>query len=341
MLDLLNPAIEARAVCSNVVPKEGESLVLALADAYDCSELRDSVDRVASVRGVDWVLFHEAKINMGWMSKFWTLLTRTFIIKARDPSVLVTQIATAIFMGLIFGSIYFDTYGKDKAELAILDTQMCVTMTVVMSVWLPFDVTLTFPKERRVFLRERKAGLYPTTAFYFARILADMPMHIVAATIQALIIYYMAQLRMGVHYFVFVNVLGVLVGASLMQTIGAICRTFEEANLLMMPVMMLAMMTSTSFVRQVPSWMEWMKGISVMGLLADVASYWEFRNASPSLGNGEQVLEEYNIRIQSADDVLEAIAVLVAILLAARLVTFLGVKFLHTGRSSCAENLAD
>jgi ABC-type multidrug transport system permease subunit len=341
MLDLLNPAIEAQAICSNVVPKEGESLVLALADAYDCSELRDSVDRVASVRGVDWVLFHEAKINMGWMSKFWTLLTRTFIIKARDPSVLVTQIATAIFMGLIFGSIYFDTYGKDKAELAILDTQMCVTMTVVMSVWLPFDVTLTFPKERRVFLRERKAGLYPTTAFYFARILADMPMHIVAATIQALIIYYMAQLRMGVHYFVFVNVLGVLVGASLMQTIGAICRTFEEANLLMMPVMMLAMMTSTTFVRQVPSWMEWMKGISVMGLLADVASYWEFRNASPSLGNGEQVLEEYNIRIQSADDVLEAIAVLVAILLAARLVTFLGVKFLHTGRSSCAENLAD
>jgi hypothetical protein len=341
MLDLLNPAIEAQAVCSNVVPKEGESSVLAFADAYDRSELRDAVDRVASVHGVDWALFEEAKVNVGWMSKFWTLLTRTFLVKSRDPNVLVTQITTAVFMGLIFGSIYFNTYGKDKAELAILDTQMCVTMTVVMSVFIPFDVTLTFPKERQVFLRERKAGLYPTTAFYFARILADMPMHIVAATIQALIIYYMAQLRMGVQYFVFVNVLGVLVGASLMQMIGAICRTFEEANLMAMPVMMLAMMTSTSFVRQVPSWLEWTKSISVMGLLADVASYWEFRDASPSLVSGAPVLEEYNIRIQSTDDVLEAVAVLAAILLATRLATFLGVKFLHTGRSSCAENLAD
>lgn len=165
-------------------------------------------------------------------------------------------------------------------------------------------------------------------------------MHIVAATIQALIVYYMARLQMGVHCFVFVNVFGVLVGASLMQMIGAICRTFEEANLVVMPVMMLAMMTSTSFIRQVPSWLEWTKSISVIGLLADVASYWEFHGA-PSLVGGGNVLEEYNFRIQSADDVLETVAVLVAILLATRFVTFLGVKFLHTGRSSCAENLAD
>lgn len=341
MLDLLNPAIEAQAVCSNVVPKEGEPLVLALADAYDRSELRDAVDRVASVRGVDWGLFQEAKVNVGWMSKFWTLLTRTFLVKSRDPNVLVTQMTTAVFMGIILGSLYYDTYGKDKAEFAFLDTQTCITMTVVMSVFLPFDVILTFPKERQVFLRERKAGLYPTTAFYFARILADVPMHIVAATIQALIVYYLARLRMGVHCFVFVNVFGVLVGASLMQMIGAICRTFEEANLVVMPVMMLAMMTSTSFIRQVPSWLEWTKSISVIGLLADVASYWEFHGASPSLVGWGNVLEEYNFRIQSADDVLETVAVLVAILLATRFVTFLGVKFLHTGRSSCAENLAD
>merc|ERR1719330_1449241 len=108
-------------------------------------------------------LLVETKVNIGWMSKFWTLLSRTFLIKTRDPQVMVTQIATAIFMGLIFGGIYFDTYSKDKAELAILDAQMCITMSFVMAVWLPFDVTVTFPRERRMFLRERKAGLYPTT----------------------------------------------------------------------------------------------------------------------------------------------------------------------------------
>merc|ERR1740138_157323 len=105
-------------------------------------------------------------------------------------------------MGVIFGGVYFDTYGKDQLDFAILDTQMCITMTIVMAVWLPFDVILTFPKERQIFLRERKAGLYPTTAYYFARVLADVPMHVVSATVMASMIYPMAQLRMGIHYFI-------------------------------------------------------------------------------------------------------------------------------------------
>jgi len=324
---------------------------LALADAFDRSELRELVPGLSSASGVDHALVRGGKVRVGWLSKFWTLLCRTFIIKARDPMVLATQLGTAVFMGLIFGGVYFDSYGKPEIEFAILDTQMCITMTVVMVMWLPFDVVLTFPKERQIFLRERKAGLYPTTAYYLARILADVPMHVVAATIMASMIYPMAQLRMGIHYFILVNVLGVLVGAAVMQAIGAICRSFEEANMLMMPVMMLAMMTSTTFVRQVPGWLGWMKEVSMMGLLADLAMYLEFRDfdtadfawqyAWPDQSGREQVLDKYAVSIKTSQDAVNAVLVLVAILGVARLITFLAVKFMHTGRSSCAENLAD
>ena len=57
-----------------------------------------------------------------------------------------------------------------QVSFAILDAQMCIVMSVLMAVWLPYDVTLTFPLERRIFLRERKAGLYTTSSFYCARI---------------------------------------------------------------------------------------------------------------------------------------------------------------------------
>lgn len=70
-------------------------------------------------------------------------------------------------------------------------------MAVLMAVWLPYDVTLTFPKERRIFLRERKAGLYTTSQFYLARITADAPAHTVSALIMALIIWGMAGLQLG------------------------------------------------------------------------------------------------------------------------------------------------
>jgi ABC-type multidrug transport system permease subunit len=266
---------------------------------------------------------------------------RTFLIKMRDPMVLATQLGTAIFMGLIFGGLYFNVYDKEEEAFAVLDAQMCITMAVVMTMFLPFDVTLTFPKERKVFLRERKAGLYPTTAFYTSRILADMPMHVLAAVVMSLIIYSMAGLRMELMLFIAVNVYSVLVGAAMMQCIGAVCRTFEEANLLMMPVMFLTMMTSSSFVRQVPGWLTWMRDISVMGLLADTAMYWEFRNYSTDEYSGDQVLASAAVRIRSDAEVMEAMLSVLVVLLAARLTTLIAVKFLHTGRSSCAENLRD
>ena len=151
----------------------------------------------------------------------------------------------------------------------------------------------------------------------------------------------MAGLRMGFLQFAGINVIAILVGAAIMQLIGAMCRTFEEANLLMMPVMMIAMMASTAFVRQVPSWLQWMRDISVMGLLADLAMYLEFRDARPEVGVGQDILSDYGVLTRSDGDALHAVCVVLIIMGIASVGTFLAVKFLHTGRSSCAENLAD
>ena len=40
-------------------------------------------------------------------------------------------------------------YDKESVTFSILDTQMCIVMSVLMAVWLPYDVTLTF-EERRI-----------------------------------------------------------------------------------------------------------------------------------------------------------------------------------------------
>ena len=123
----------------------------------------------------------------------------------------------------------------------------------------------------------------------------------------------MAGLRMGFLQFAGINVVAILVGAAIMQLIGAMCRTFEEANLLMMPVMMIAMMASTAFVRQVPSWLQWMRDISVMGLLADLAMYLEFRDARPEVGVGQDILSDYGVLTRSNGDALHAICVVLII----------------------------
>jgi len=280
-----------------------------------------------------------AAARAGWLSKFATILVRTFLIKMRDPIVLATQISSAIFMGVIFGIFYWQTYDKE-AEYVVLDTQMAVTMTVLMSVFLPYDVTLTFPKERQIFLRERRSGLYTTSVFYCARILADMPFHILAACIMTIITYYMEGLRMGLGICMLLQVGGILVGASLMQLIGAISSSFEEANILLLLLMMFTMMLSSGFVRVVPGWMTWARDISIMGLLGDLCLYYEFADLDPAYGTTDQVLSAAAVRIKSEEDVVSALLIMLGIFLVARFLTFLAVKFMYTGRSF-AEDMAD
>jgi ABC-type multidrug transport system ATPase subunit len=350
LLDALNPAIaKAMDIPMQVIPAGCEDVPGLLAELFLQSALRNEVDKdpklpaggIAEVPKELSALVQARKQPVGACGKFVTILHRTFLIKCRDPIVAATLIFTAIMMGVMFGILYFQSYKDKTTHFAILDTQMAITMVVTMIVFLPYDVTLTFPKERQIFLRERKAGLYSTEVFFFARITADMPMHLIAAGIMSFIVYFMAGLKCGVGLFMCLSIFGILVGASLMQMIGALSRSFEEANLLMMLILMLSMVMSSAFVREVPSWLVWMREVSVMGLLADMAVYMEFKDSTAeTYGEAQALFENYAIRLRDDDDVASAAWTLFAIWLISRILCWFAVKFMHTGRSF-KENLLD
>jgi len=339
LLDALNPSIGLQGTVMRALPDNCADMGECLADLFDKSSQAAS-EGADDTMGEDISGVFGAKAwTANWLTKYWTVLYRTFLIKMRDPIVLMTQISSAIMLGLIFGVLYWKCYDRDDMYV-ILDTQMAVTMCVIMVVFLPYDVTLTFPKERRIFLRERKSGLYSTSAFYFARISADMPMHVLASAIMAIILWAMAGLQVDAFTFIGINVAGVLVGAALMQMVGALSSNFEEANLLMMLIMMLSMVMTTGFVRDVPDFLDWLRQISVMGILADLAMYYEFKDIDPKYGTSDEVLSEYAVRVRDSDDCAVAFLILLAIYVFARVVTYAAVKFMHTGRSF-AENLRD
>jgi len=343
-LDVLNPLVRAMSsVQVKVLPEGQEDVPTFLGQIFDKSSLCQRMDNASNGQSSGATessqLLKGRKAPVSWFQQFFTILHLTVLVKMRDPMVMMTQMTSALMFGVIFGTLYWQTYDKAN-NFAILDTQMALMMTTLMAIWLPFDVTLTFPKERRIFLRERKAGNYTTSAFYFARIAADMPMHILAAATMAMIVWPMAGLQVGFGTWLLINVMAILVGASIMQTVGAISKTFEEANILMMVVMMMSMVMSSTFLREVPSWLEWMREISIMGLVGDLAAYLEFRDLDSKYGVSEQVLADFAVRIRDDDDMYQALAIVFAIYVICRLVTFFAVKFMHTGRSF-AENWAD
>ena len=343
LLDALNPVI---AQSSNVKiglleGKENADVGEALADAYDkFSSGKDQVKSDARPTVMEAAPKPIGEVIFNWLYTTWVIFHRTFLIKMRDPICLATQLSSGVIMGLIYGALYFDVYNKSETSYAILDAQMCIVMSTLMAVWLPYDVTLTFPTERRIFLRERKAGLYTSSAFYIARICADVPAHIVSAMVMAIIIWGMAGLQIALGDFILIMIYGILIGAAVMQMIGAFSRTFEEANIYMMIVLMMSMMLGSGFVREPPSWLVWARDISIMGITADLAIYLEFKDAAAKYGEPSQIFKDYGVRITDNDELIAGCLTLLYILIICRVLCFLGVKFVFTGRSF-SEDLAD
>lgn len=336
-LDVLNPAMTQARECVRALPQDCCDVAQFLAGVFSESELAASLKQRVQPGAlpVDAAFSCAAVNRINPCLACAVLFCRIFIVKMRDPIVMMTQIFSAIFLGLIFGALFFDTWEKPYS-FAVLDTQMGVSMCVIIIVWLPYDVTLTFPKERRVFLRERNAGLYTTAPFYLARITADMPIHIVTATILSLIFWLLANLRQSYFEFWLVCVCSILVGASVMQAVGAASRTFEEANIIMMTALMTSMMCSTGFLREVPSWLMWLREISVMGLLADIGLYMEFRTADTA----SDIFSEFGGMVKDDAELRKAILVTAGIFVVCRFAAYLSVKFLHTGRTF-TQNLKD
>lgn len=173
-----------------------------------------------------------------------------------------------------------------------------------------------------------------------ARVIADVPAHVVSAVIMAVIVWGMAGLKLPCGDFILINVYGILLGASVMQTIGAFSRTFEEANIYMMIILMMSMMLGTGFVREVPDWLTWARDISIMGICSDLAMYLEFKDIAANYGTPEEIFGNYGVRITNEDEFTNGCLVLLYILIICRVLCFIGVKFAFTGRSF-QEDLAD
>ncbi len=345
LLDALNPAIaEACNVKIGLLEdKEVSDVGEELANQFDKHSASMVDKEVESDKGAT-VLAAEPKsigtVIYDWCYTTWVILHRTFLIKMRDPICLATQISSAIIMGIIFGALYYDVYDKSTESFAVLDAQMCIVMSTLMAVWLPYDVLLTFPKERKIFLRERKGGLYTSSAFYMARITADVPAHVVSAIIMALVVWGMAGLMIDPGLFTLIMIYSIIVGAAVMQLIGAISRTFEEANIYMMVVLMMSMMLGTGFVREVPSFLTWAREISIMGICADLAMYLEFKDVVSKYGTAAEIFDQYGVLITDEATFNQGILTLFYILLFCRVFCYLAVKFVFTGRTF-SEDMAD
>jgi len=267
------------------------------------------------------------------------LTRRNFMFKMREPSAVATQLFNATIMPLMIGGIYFNL---GLSQSSIQDRMSMISLSVLLQAYAAYDTILLFPQERKLYLREQTSGLYRTSAYVLSKLISEHPIHALCSCIGAPIFYYMVGLQHKLDkfaiYLLFL-VLVTLVGGATLMTIGAFCKTMEQGNMVASILLILFMLLDGHWVslNRIPESLRWVTKLSFNGLAVQGAIYNEFTgienfqcDSTTCFHTGEEVLEYFDFEDVN---IRSNIMLLGILFLGWKTMTYLGVRFLHTGYS--------
>lgn len=198
------------------------------------------------------------------------IMKRDFLNTVRNPMVVKSRIMMSIILGLFVGGVYWKI-GSDYVNptnpnvrtvdfMTLTGLLFFLGMTGFMSSLSP--VSIVFPKERVVFLKEEGARMYSTWLFFLSRNIVEMPFLVLIPLLMAVIFYWMIGLantagQFFTFYFIFFlisfagNSLGLLLGSAI-----------SDAKLItvLMPIMILPFVLFSGFFKNredLPNWLSW------------------------------------------------------------------------------------
>ncbi|XP_067901320.1 ATP-binding cassette sub-family G member 8 isoform X2 [Heterodontus francisci] len=135
----------------------------------------------------------------GQLRQFSVLLRRQVSNDFRDLATLAIHGFEALLMSLLIGFLY---YSQDGKELSIQDA---VALLYLFAALTPFavvlDVIAKCHSEKAMLYHELEDGMYSVTAYFFAKLLGELPEHCAFVIIYCVPIYWIAALRPEVNPF--------------------------------------------------------------------------------------------------------------------------------------------
>ncbi|KAG0298811.1 hypothetical protein BGZ96_006202 [Linnemannia gamsii] len=180
-----------------------------------------------------------------------TTLTQTLLLTqrsltnlARHPTIFQASAFIHIVFALVIGSLFSGL--KERPEMGATSFNKSIALFFITS----FLATMTFSAmpqfiiERSLFLRERAAGMYRTSSYFFAKTIVETLSYTILSVIFVVITYYLIGLHGSlIYYFVAIAVF-VNVALSLIAAIGAGAENAEVGMNLLSLINTMAMLFS-------------------------------------------------------------------------------------------------
>jgi len=146
--------------------------------------------------------------EVSWWYQLGLLLRRNFLNTVRLPQTsyvkLIVTIITAIFTIILFQNCDGTIQGVQNRNGALFFMTMTIAFNSIQ------NIILIFPDERPVFLREVNNNMYSVSAYFFGKVIAELPASILTPVIYGCIVYFSIGLS-TVYAYKFPVYLGLLI----------------------------------------------------------------------------------------------------------------------------------
>uniref|UniRef100_H2Z6M7 ABC transporter domain-containing protein n=1 Tax=Ciona savignyi TaxID=51511 RepID=H2Z6M7_CIOSA len=196
--------------------------------------------------------------------------------------ILSLKFIKTIGVALICGLLWFQIGRGHVKEVEVNDITSCLFfVTLFNSFNSLFDILMVFPSEREVINKERMSGSYRLSAYYLAKSVSELPLSIILPSISTFIIYWMAGLNGFNEAWAFFGTWFVMILITIgMQSLGMFIGTatmdFDHSLVLAIFMMITFMLLGGFYIKNIPSWLHWMRYVSPFQYSWALMLYFEF-----------------------------------------------------------------
>mmetsp|Transcript_5239 Transcript_5239/g.7961 ORF Transcript_5239/g.7961 Transcript_5239/m.7961 type:complete len:705 (+) Transcript_5239:2-2116(+) len=284
----------------------------AVAEQMDVLLIDDESSVGSSVQtGEGRIDFYGEKYNSSWITQFRTLCHRS-LKNSRSALFTPVNLFKSAAIGLLCGLLWFQL---DYTEKTVNDRTSYFFFT--MTYWVfdsMFNSLMSFPEERNVILKERSSASYHLSAYFLAKTTSEAPTRLVLPLIYMVISFWLGGISPKFSVFfgtTCITLMSCLAGESIGLMIGASIYDFEKGIAVMTVFSLSLMLVGGFFVRNVPSFMDWLQYLSPFKFAFDGSRQLVFDRAVPCDGSGalEELCNGVDYGSATPEEVLEFIGV--------------------------------
>ncbi|KAG5683231.1 hypothetical protein PVAND_012524 [Polypedilum vanderplanki] len=201
-----NPAdyfVQILAIAPNR-EQECRTTIKKICDSFAVSAIAEEINSVATKLATDEDIANSQsnkiqRFRAPWLTQFYAITWRAWLSVLKEPMLVKVRLSQTIMVSLLIGIIF---YGQILDQDGVMNINGALFLFLTnMTFQNVFSVINVFAAEQPLFIRESRARLYQSSAYFFGKTLAELPLFLLIPIIFTSICYPMIGLRAGWSYF--------------------------------------------------------------------------------------------------------------------------------------------